>query len=65
VARHDKRHVADVVYVRIVSTTLETMRDRRAGMNVLWRQFVVLFGIGAGRFGDARARFRATIGTMV
>jgi hypothetical protein len=34
-------------------------------MNVLWRQFVVLFGIGAGRFGDALARFRATIGTMV
>lgn len=38
---------------------------RGAGLNVVWRQFVVLFGIGAALFGYALARFRATIGTMV
>jgi hypothetical protein len=34
VACHDKLHVADVVYVRIVSRTLQTMRDRRAGLKL-------------------------------
>ena len=38
---------------------------RGAGLDVVWRQFVVLFAIGAALFAYALARFRATIGTMV
>ena len=38
---------------------------RGAGLDVVWRQFVVLFAIGAALFGYALARFRATIGTMM
>ena len=38
---------------------------RGAGLDVIWRQFVVMFGIGAALFSYALARFRATIGTMV
>ncbi len=37
----------------------------RAGLDIVWRQLVVLFGIGAALFAYALARFRATIGTMV
>jgi hypothetical protein len=45
----------------------ETVRRRATGdgLDVVWRQFVVLFGIGAALFAYALARFRATIGTMV
>jgi ABC-2 type transport system permease protein len=38
---------------------------RGAGLDVVWRQFVVLCAIGAALFGYALARFRATIGTMM
>ena len=37
---------------------------RGAGLSVVWPQFAVLAVIGAGLFGYALARFRATIGTM-
>jgi ABC-type multidrug transport system permease subunit len=37
---------------------------RGAGLDVVWRQFVALFAIGAALFAYALARFRATIGTM-
>jgi ABC-2 type transport system permease protein len=38
---------------------------RGAGLEVVWKPFVVLFVIGAALFGYALARFRATIGTMM
>ncbi len=38
---------------------------RGAGLDVVWKPFLVLFAIGAVLFGYALARFRATIGTMV
>lgn len=38
---------------------------RGAGLDVVWKPFVILFAIGATLFGYALARFRATIGTMV
>jgi ABC-type multidrug transport system permease subunit len=37
---------------------------RGAGLDVVWRQFAILFAIGAVLFACALARFRATIGTM-
>ena len=65
VACHDKRHVATSYTSVIVSTTLETMRDRGAGLNVVWREFAVLFGVGTGLVRYALVRFRTTIGMMV
>jgi hypothetical protein len=36
----------------------------RAGLDVVWRQFAMLFALGAPLFASVLACFRATVGTL-
>jgi ABC-2 type transport system permease protein len=66
-----REHAAFVQTVMLAAPTThfvmlaQAILYRGAGLNVVWRQFVVLFAIGATLFGYALARFRATTVTMV